>query len=97
MSTIVEYPLKFFNGSADDQALALNNPGYILDGTLDPKALLPVCSECNTGAGIVRNEGMEGTRYRCVICGYHTSWHKDRMEAMQQWADDNSFDEDITN
>ena len=91
------YPLKFFNGSVDDQALALNNPGYIVDGTLAPKALLPVCSECGTGAHTVREESEQGIRYRCSICGYHTGWHNDRMDAMQQWADDNSFEDDVTN
>jgi formate dehydrogenase maturation protein FdhE len=97
MPAVVEYPLKFFNSSSHAQALALNNPGYIVDSTIEPDTLLPVCGECNTGAGIIRDEGEEGIRYRCVICGYHTKWHRDRLDAIQQWADDNSFEDDVTN
>ena len=93
MSALMIHPLKFFNQSSDSKGVMKANPGYVQDASIDPATLIPVCSTCNTGEGVVREEKDELTRYRCIMCGFRTSW-TDKDEAAQEWADNNAFDDD---
>ena len=88
MATII-HPLKFFNYSPNAQQVMQANPGSVLDLTSEPGLLIPVCSACGTGEGLLREEKGENARYRCVACGFHTDWITPAFAA-QQWANMNN-------
>ena len=86
------YPLRFYNKTPLAKNLTEHNPGTVVDATSPPGTLaIPVCVNCNTGEGVVRekDEETKTQRYRCVICGSYTDWDKDEDEVAQQWADMN--------
>lgn len=85
---LITYPLRFFNASAPAQMIMQSNPGSVLDATMPPGLLMPLCVACNTGEGILREEKEALFRYRCVICGFETDWG-DRDMVAQQWANCN--------
>lgn len=91
---ITIYPLRFFNKTALAKNLIEHNPGMVVDATMPPDTLaIPVCVNCNTGEGIVRENDSETMtqRYRCVVCDSCTDWGTDETEVAQQWADMNDF------
>jgi hypothetical protein len=86
------YPLRFFNKTDQARAVAKANPGMVLDASISPALLIPMCGACNTGEGVLVEENAEGLfRYRCMICGDKTKW-ADKEAAAQEWADMNDPD-----
>jgi len=91
---ITTYPLKFFSRLVPQEIVAPE--GTVLDASGSGALLIiPTCS-CDEDEDSIlfetkHVEDSHFVRYRCLSCGYRTSWLEDptKLRAIEEWTDSN--------